>query len=207
MPASGLAFGWLSGSPTLVEVMTVLEIDGSLVLRGLNDAPILAADTSFAPARCLIQEWRDYAVEWKEGCDPHERLTVSGPSWAASIGNGVVFRFENQLGLAWLNIRAGNVVVPLVVEVLSPKYSKPQEYRAFYDRLVQQLSERAATLPFSVQAPTALRTRESDRPGSDLFVWHFLRHEMDNLLAALRVVIREPRRLLAVEDDRSPSTR
>ena len=180
--------------------MTVLEINESLVLRGVNDADILVADTSFAPARFLIHEWRDYAVEWKETSAPHERLTVSGPSWAASIGNGVVFRFENQLGLAWLNVRAGNVVVPLVVEVLSPKYSKPQEYRAFYDRLVQQLSERAATLPFSLQAPTALRTRESNRPGSDLFVWHFLRREMDAILAALRVVIREPRRLLAVED-------
>ncbi len=191
----------LAGWPlTLVKPMTIIEIDESLVLRGVNDAPILAADTSFAPARFLIHEWRDYAIEWKDTSAPCGQLIVTGPPRRTRVGNGVLFRFENQLGLARLNIRSENVVVPLVVEVLSLKYREPQKYRAFYDRLVEELSDRAATLPFSIQAPTALRTRESTRPSSDLFVWHFLRRDMDKVLAALRVVIREPRRLLTAED-------
>lgn len=181
--------------------MTVRQLSEWVVFRGIGDAPIVDAGADFAPAQYLVHEWREYAVQWKDGAPDHGQIEVVGlPARRFPLDGGVLFSFENQLGLARIEVHAGGTSIPLTVEVLSYKYPSPEAYRAFYDSLVRQLSERAATLPFAAEAPTALRVRESTRPRSDLFAWHFLRQEASDILGALRIVLREPRRLLVSED-------
>lgn len=178
------------------------ELDHGLVLRGLNGAPVLEHDGQFAPARWLVHEWRSYAVEWTEAAPARTPIELGGldrSQWS-QVGGAAELTFANQLGLARLVVRAGGVEVPLTLEVLSPKFPTGVAHRAFYAPLVGQLAEWAATLPFALEEPTAIRTAESTRPRGDLFAWHFLKREGDALLRALRLVLNEPRRLLSVAD-------
>jgi len=181
--------------------MTTRELDEWVILRGIDGAPIIDASADFAPAHYLIHEWREYAVHPKEGAPHRGQIELVGlPARRLPFGGGVLFSFQNQLGLARLEVRVGRSSIPLTLEVLSQKYPSAEEHRAFYNPLVRQLSEYAATLPFALETPTELRVRESTRPPSDLFAWHFLRSHAGEILAALRIVLREPRRFLVSVD-------
>ena len=151
--------------PAVQDAMDIHPLTETLVLRGLGGAPVLPAGAEFAPARYLVYEWRDYAVEWTGPGPERPAVELQGlpPEAWRRVGGAAVFRFENQLGLARLQVQAGGAAVPLALEVLSPKYPTAEAHRAFYDALVADLSARAATLPFAVAAPTALRARESRR--------------------------------------------
>ena len=180
----------------------IYQLNDQLCLRSLADAPILEATERLAPAGCAIYEWSEYVIEWSEGAEARAPVQVGGLPVGASkrVGNSCILSFQNQLGLAALEVAAGEASCTLVVEVLSKKFPSVEAHTRFFSPLVQQLSERAAALPFAVSAPTALRSRESLRPRSDLFTWHFIRRERDSILAALRVVCHEPRHLLSSED-------
>ena len=180
----------------------VADLGAGLVLRGLQCPPLHDREREFAPASWLVHEWRDYAVEWAEGVParpPIELSELTRAHWR-QVGGAAVFAIANQLGLARLVVRAGSIEVPLTLEVLSPKFPTASAHRAFYGPLVRQLADWAASLPFTLDEATAIRTAESTRPRSDLFAWHFLRQEGESILAALRLVLSEPRRQLTLED-------
>ena len=180
--------------------MTVFELGNGLQLRGVNDAPLVEAPAQFAPARWLVQEWREYVVEPSQSGHTAVPVSLRGVK-GTSIGNALRFSFRNQLGLARLAVTTATETTAIDLEVVSPKFPTPDDHERFYSRLVSQLSEQSASLPFDVDAPTQLRTRESFRERSDLFIWHFFRQHHSQILEAARTIVRDPRRVLHEEED------
>jgi predicted component of viral defense system (DUF524 family) len=182
--------------------LEAVEICRAVLLRPIDGGPIerLNEAALLAPARWLIHEWHQYAIEWRTASAATGEIRLEGcPS--KQVGGAVIFGFQNQLGLAPLVVHAGDETVDLGLEVLSAKFATLAEHRSFYEPLVRQLSSRAATLPHSFDAPTRLRTSESARPASDLFAWHLLRQEQPKLLEAIQVVLHGPRPGLMIVDD------
>ena len=155
-----------------------------------------------APAKHFVYEWRDYWVRHSEA----DRLRV-GNGWATVVEEHLFrVRFENQVGIAWLQPFAGGQPVeePLPLEVLSPKFPSAQAHYSVLSTLLEDLYSRAVRLPFAVSAPTGRGVAESLSPPTPLFTLHFLIWYAHVLHSAWGFVRAHPHRLLADHPDMVP---
>lgn len=110
-----------------------------------------------------------------------------------------LFRFENQLGLTSIQPldEHGPCCAPLLLEVISPKFSGIEQHVGFLSALLVDLFARAARLPFAVSADTARGVVDVPAPPTPLFTLHFLLQHARELREAANVVVAHPHRRLA----------
>lgn len=156
----------------------------------------------FAPATHYLLEWNDYWLDLP-GVD---HLRVGQTYQIPAMGTWFRLRFENRIGLTAIQPYAEGHTVedPIHVLVVSSKYPNPTTHLAFFQQLLKDLYMRAARLPFTIQAPTALNVAEAIRPPMPLFTLHFLCQHEEALLTAIRVIQASPHRRLANLRERVP---
>jgi len=147
-----------------------------------------------APTRLCLHEWAEYIVTGASS------VGIAGGK-ADQLAAGVFrFRFENQIGRAQLHFALPDGShVDLPVEVLSNKYPTPEKHLGFFRALLEDLSRRAAQLPFTFVAPTAAMVDESPAPPTPLFTYHFFLQHAGALQVALDMILAAPNRRLCDE--------
>lgn len=156
----------------------------------------------FKPAVVCIYEWIYYRLELS-GADT---LLVGTTPYKPVHRDLFLLRFENQLGLAKLQIfNSGKLVSePVFVEVISRKFNTPQKHLEFYTSLLDDLFQRIARLPFTYLAPTGRTVVEALRPPTPLFTYHFLKQYSLELCSALTIILALPHRVLIDEESFVP---
>ena len=194
----------ITGEWTLDEARFVLQLGGSdIELHPVRSDPILRLDRlpiqhapdELAPSRFCLLEWQEYIVTGT--------ASFGIPGQKVDTLSAGVFRFcfENQIGRANLHFGLPNrpsVILP--VEVLSPKCPSPKEHLGFFQQLLNDLSQWAVQLPFTITAPTHLAVDESPAEPSPLFVYNFLLHNDEALREACQIILANPHQRLADED-------
>lgn len=173
------------------------DIYNQLLSQGGKEIPDTLGHL-FAPAVLWIKEWYEYWIELP-GVD---RLQVGTEEKQAEHGDWFRLHFENQLGLTQLqaitnNRHAGPAVF---VEVISPKFDSLDSHYRFYKSLLDELFQRAARLPFSIQALTQRGIQEAVQPPTPLFTLHYLYQNGAELSTAMEIILANPHRLLVDED-------
>ena len=155
-----------------------------------------------------------YLFEW------HEYRIIGKRSFTLRIGNEnfkaekinentyiATFQFKNYIGKTNIEILEG--IKPLSLEfknfeVLSKKVDEiykgiediVEKHKKLYKALVEYISEKSISLPFSISTPTAFGVKESEGPMNELFVYHFLMDNRERIISAYEEIMKNPHRNL-----------
>jgi predicted component of viral defense system (DUF524 family) len=105
--------------------------------------------------------------------------------------------------LATIRVRdAANIAVATHhVEVIAGKFGSAEESVAFLKATLAGLFAQIESSPFVLGAPTERVVRESFRPPSPIFLFHFFRHHGDELIRAIQAVLGRPHQRLDAEPE------
>ncbi|HIH72315.1 DUF2357 domain-containing protein [Thermococcus sp. 101 C5] len=169
---------------------------------------------------CMIEDNGTlYLFEWQE------YRIIGEKAFTLRIGNEnldaekiddntyiATFQFKNYIGKTNIEILEGIKPISLKFEnfeVLSEKVEKIYKdredivgkHRRLYKALVEYITEKSISLPFSISAPTAFEVEESEEPISELFAYHFLINNKGRIISAYEEITRRPHRKLFERED------
>ncbi len=69
-------------------------------------------------------------------------------------------------------------------------------HNEFCKNLIDEITKRCVSLPFSIHSPTGFEFTETEEPVNELFAYHFLRSNKDIIISAYENILRYPHRKL-----------
>ena len=158
----------------------------------------------FFPATHYLRERRPYSPAML-GVDElrvndAERIYPSGKYGDINFFNIFI---QDSLGLTSIqpiraNLPAGE---PLWVEVLCGKYPTPQKHFDFCQTIITDLFQNSANLPFNFSNQTQRGVKESQRPPSPIFTYHFLKQSLELFRGAIEIILSQPHRALCDQEE------
>ena len=152
-------------------------------------------------------EWQEYRIIGKRAFT----VKIGNENFKAEKINEntyiATFQFKNYIGKTTIEILEG--IKPLSLEfknfeVLSKKVDEiykgiediVEKHKKLYKALVEYISEKSISLPFSISTPTAFGVKESEGPMNELFVYHFLMDNRERIISAYEEIMKNPHRKL-----------
>ncbi|MFA4647098.1 DUF2357 domain-containing protein [Pyrococcus kukulkanii] len=163
----------------------------------------------------LKREKRVYLFEWRE------YMIIGNREFSVKTGEYIVraekinkntyiatFQFRNYIGKARIEIIDGEGKLTVEVEVLSDKIDRiykegsiVEKHERLYRALVEDITNKAITLPFSISTPTAFSVKESEEPVNELFAYHFLVNNRERIISAYEEILKHPHRKLVEKEE------